>query len=89
MDEIAVKPVADGACMPARRTAVAARRLIAPDGRASLRIAAEVIAVGVDDVTSIERMVTAGALPAAGITNRACAGEAKRHSVSASSMRCT
>ena len=88
IDEIPMPPVA-GACMPAMRTAVAARRLIAPDGRDSRRIAGDVITVGVVDATSIERMVTGAVFAGAAMTSRDCAGEAKRQSVSSSAMRCT
>ena len=89
IDEIAVASVAAGACIPAMRTAVAARRLMAPAGRASRRIAGDVTTVGVEDATSIERIVTGAAFAGAAMTKRDCAGEAKRHSVSSSSMRST
>ena len=79
-----------GACPPARRTAVVARRLMAPLGLERRRIAAEVTTRGVEDVASTARMVScAWPGPAAGISRRAWAGAARRHRVSSSSMRIT
>ena len=62
---------------------------MAPAGRASRRIAGDVTTVGVEDATSIERIVTGAVFAGAAMTKRDCAGEAKRHSVSSSSMRWT
>jgi hypothetical protein len=77
-----------GADMPAILIAAAARRLMAPPGRESRRIGAEVTTVGVEDVTSIERIVIGAAPPAgADINKRACAGAANRHSASSLSIR--
>jgi hypothetical protein len=48
-----------------------------------------VTTVGVDDDTSIERIVVGTAPRRADISKRACAGAAKRHSASSLSMRST
>ena len=63
---------------------------MAPSGRDSLRIGADVVTSGVEEDASMLRIVSAGVLCAAVfMMSRDCAGEAKRHSASSSFMRWT